>query len=56
VRLLGVWRFPDRASATRAETRFKRRSAKNKRQLAAKGTALAEAPFCADHLPRKENK
>ena len=34
VRLLGVWRFVDRATATRAEVRFKRRPAARKRQLA----------------------
>lgn len=52
VRLLGVWRFQDRADATRAEVRFKQRSAKRKRQLAAKHAPFAHAPFCPEYLER----
>ena len=44
--LLGVWRFPDQGSATRAEIRLKRRSpAARKRQLAASRAAFACAPY-----------
>jgi predicted GIY-YIG superfamily endonuclease len=48
VHLLGVWRFSDQASATRAEVRFKRRRPKRKRQLAATGTPFEGAPFCPE--------
>ena len=48
VHLLGVWRFSDQASATRAEVRFKRRRPKRKRQLAATRTPFEGAPFCPE--------
>jgi putative endonuclease len=51
MRLLGVWQFPDQASATRAELRFKRRSPARKRQLAATQSPFDGAPFCAEFLP-----
>jgi putative endonuclease len=50
VRLLGVWRFPDQASATRAEHRFKRRRAARKRRLAATRAPFDGAPFCDTYL------
>jgi putative endonuclease len=51
VHFLGVWRFPDQGSATRAEIRFKRRSpAARKRQLAASRAAFGDAPFCLEFL------
>ena len=50
-RFLGVWRFRDRASVTRAEIRLKRRSpAARKRKLAATGAAFDGAPFCPDFI------
>ncbi|MGD9100294.1 MAG: GIY-YIG nuclease family protein [Anaerolineae bacterium] len=48
VQFLGCWRFPDRASATRAEARFKRLKAARKRQLAAEQRPFQDAPFCPD--------
>jgi putative endonuclease len=50
VRLLGVWRFADRGSATRAEVQFKQRRPKHKRQLAARRVPFEGAPFCAEYL------
>jgi putative endonuclease len=50
VRLLGVWRFPDQASATQAEARFKRRRPARKRQLAATRVPFEGAPFCPEYL------
>lgn len=50
VQLLGVWCFPDQASATRAEVRFKRRHPKRKRQLAAAHAAFEGGPFCPEFL------
>ena len=50
VRLLGVWRFADRATATRAEVRFKRRPATRKRQLAATRVPFEDASFCPEYL------
>jgi putative endonuclease len=51
LRLLGVWRFPDQASVTRAEIRLKRRSpAARKRQLAATRVAFDGAPFCPEFV------
>jgi putative endonuclease len=50
VRLLGVWRFPDRGSATRAEIRLKRRPAARKRQLAATRVPFEDAPFCPEYF------
>ena len=55
VRLLGVWRFPDQASATRAEFRLKRRPAKRKRLLAATRTPFDSAPFCARYLENEHS-
>jgi putative endonuclease len=54
-RLLGVWQFPDRARATRAEARFKRRQAKSKRRLAAKSSAFDNASFCPEFLRDEQN-
>lgn len=48
VRLLGVWRFPDRASATGAEVRFKQRGPKRKRQVALTRVPVGGAPFCSE--------
>jgi putative endonuclease len=48
--LLGVWRLPDRASATRAEIRFKQRGSKRKRQLAAHRVPFEGAHFCPEFL------
>jgi putative endonuclease len=50
VRLLGVWRFPDQGSATRAESHFKRRGALRKRRLAAERIPFEEAPFCPEYI------
>jgi putative endonuclease len=51
VRLLGVWRFPDQSSATRAEICLKRRrSALRKRQLAATRASFEGAPFCPEYV------
>ena len=51
VRLLGVWRFADRSSATRAEYRLKRRGlGARKRQLATAGVTFEGAPFCPEYL------
>jgi putative endonuclease len=50
VRILGVWRFTDRASATRAEIRLKRRPATHKRRLAATQSPFEGAPFSPDYL------
>lgn len=49
VRLLGVWRYTDRGSATRAEVRFKQRKPKRKRQLAATCAPFEGAPFCEEY-------
>ena len=49
-RLLGVWRFPDRGSATRAEVRFKRNGAKRKRRLADGQERFEGGPFCPQFL------
>ena len=50
VQLLGVWRFPDRASAARAEAKLKRRPAKHKRLLASEQATFEGAPFCSQQL------
>jgi putative endonuclease len=52
VRLLGVWRFSGRASATRAEVRLKKRPAARKRQLAARQLSFEHAPFCPEYVKR----
>jgi putative endonuclease len=49
-RLLGVWRFPDRGSATRAEVRFKRSAAERKRRLADGQERFEGGPFCPQFL------
>jgi putative endonuclease len=49
-RLLGVWRFPDRGSATRAEVHFKRNAAKRKRRLADDQERFDGGPFCPQFL------
>ncbi len=46
VSLLGLWRFPDRSAATRAEHRFKRQSASRKRRLAQQRADFLGASFC----------
>ena len=46
VSLLGLWRFPDRSSATRAEHRFKRQPAARKRRRARERLDFDGAPFC----------
>jgi putative endonuclease len=56
VRLLGIWRFPDRANATRAEVRLKRRSATGKRRLAAAREPFEEAPFCHRFLRGEDGR
>lgn len=50
VRLLGVWHFPDRGSATRAEVRLKRGAAQRKRRLAAGQERFEGGPFCPQFL------
>jgi putative endonuclease len=50
VRLLGVWRFPDQAHATRAEVLFKRRHRARKLRLAATRASFEGAPFCPQYL------
>jgi putative endonuclease len=50
VRILGVWRFSNRSSATRAEVRFKQRSPARKRQLAATHALFEGASFCPEFL------
>ena len=50
VHFLGVWCFPDRASATRAEVRFKQRHAARKRQLAAQRVPFEGAPFFSEYF------
>lgn len=50
VRLLGVWHFPDRGSATRAEVRLKRRAAERKRRLADGQEGFEGGPFCPRFL------
>jgi putative endonuclease len=50
VRLLGVWRYPDRGSATRAELHFKQRRAARKRRLAAQRVTFQDGPFCPEYL------
>jgi putative endonuclease len=50
VRLLGVWRFANRATATRAETHLKRHPAWRKRQLASEREAFDGGLFCAEFL------
>lgn len=55
VRLLGVWRFPDQGSATRAEVRLKQRHAKRKRLLAATRVPFEGAPFCAKYLENEQS-
>jgi putative endonuclease len=55
VRLLGVWRFPNRASATRAEARLKRRRRKRKRELAATCASFEGAPFCPEYFQKETN-
>jgi putative endonuclease len=46
VSLLGLWCFPDRSTATRAEHRFKRQSASRKRRLARRRADFLGASFC----------
>ncbi len=55
VRMLGVWRFADRASATRAEIRLKRRPATHKRRLAAAQSSFEGAPFSYEYLKDDES-
>ncbi len=50
VRLLGVWRFPDRAAAARAEARFKQQPAARKRRRAAEQRPYHGALFCPEFL------
>ena len=54
VRLLGVWRFPDQSSATRAESHFKRRGAPRKRRLAAERIPFEGAPFCPEYVQGRQ--
>lgn len=55
VHMLGVWRFADRASATRAEIRLKRRPATHKRRLAAAQSPFEGAPFSPEYLKDDES-
>jgi putative endonuclease len=56
VRMLGVWRWPDRASAMRAEIRLKQRqSAERKRKLAASRSSFEGAPFCPEFLENEQD-
>ena len=50
LRLLGVWRFPDQSSATKAELRFKQRRAARKRELAATRAPFRGASFCPEYF------
>jgi len=49
VELLGGWRFPNRASATRAESQFKKLSRQNKLNYIQQQIPYENAPFVANH-------
>jgi putative endonuclease len=48
VRLVAVWRFPDRSAAQRAEARFRRLSRKQKLQHVARQLPVAGSTFCRE--------
>lgn len=50
--LVGAWKFPDRASAQRAEARLRRLPRLEKERMAITGTPFDGAPFCGPLPPR----
>ena len=49
---IGAWRYPDRASAQRAEARLRRLSRREKERLALAGEPFEGAPFCGPEPDR----